>query len=636
MQKGDYNMKRRSIWLAVLVILAIGTYMLYQVLLPTGPITNELANPVIDKSSGDIDESNVDRNPLKDAYFGDLHIHTGMSLDAYIGGIRTTPDEAYHFAKGETLTILDTIKAQIQRPLDFAAVTDHSEFLGELYSIHTRGAPAHRSLAAIFLRRVGLDTLKQQELFLKTTGAGKKNNDPAFRKHLPFFQGFETTAVGWDIHLQAANDHYDPGTFTTLAAYEWSLGGASSHMHRNIFFGNMNVPTYPISSLEVRNEQELWKSLKKMKNEGADVIAVPHNSNLSTGKTFTYEQPDGKPYDEEYAALRNEFEPLVEIHQAKGNGEVSAAFWPNDEFANFENYGLPPDTITNYVRHALKMGLEHKEKLGINPFKFGFIGSTDTHNGTPGNTEEDDRFIGNHALLDTRPGPRTYSEFPGYGTAVYRIFNPGGLTGIWAEANVRGELFKSMRAKETFGTSGTRIKVRLFAGQGFSKSHNSYDDLVADGYKNGVPMGGDISINNGTPEFLVWAVKDPIGNNLDRIQVIKGWYADGKIQEKIYNVAVSDNRKINVDGTVDKTTATVNLKNGKIDKEKGAVNLAVHWEDPDFDPSVEAFYYVRVIENPSLRWSAWDKIRYGSKFPNDLPDIIQERAWTSPVWYSPK
>ena len=561
-------MKRRTIWLTIVAILGIGGYFLYKMLLPTGPLTDELPNPIVDKSSAVTDESNVDRNPLKEAYFGDLHIHTGMSLDAYIGGIRTTPDQAYQFAKGETLTILDTIKVKIQRPLDFAAVTDHSEFLGELYSIHTRGAPAHRSLAAIFLRRIGLDTLKQQELFLKTTGAGNKSDDPGFRTHLPFFQGFETTTVGWDIHLQAANDHYEPGKFTTLAAYEWSLGGASSHMHRNIFFGDMNVPTYPISSLEARNELELWKALEKMKNDGADVMAVPHNSNLSVGKTFTYEQPDGKPYDKEYAALRNEFEPLVEIHQAKGNSEVKAAFWPNDEFADFENYGLPPDTITNYVRHALKMGLEYKENLGVNPYKFGFSGSTDTHNGTPGNTEEDDRYIGNHALLDTRPGRRNYAEFPGYGTAVHRIFNPGGLTGIWAEANVRSQLFKSMRAKETFGTSGTRIKVRLFAGQGFNKTHKSYNNLVADGYKNGVPMGGDISLINGAPEFLVWAVKDPIGNNLDRIQIIKGWYAQGEIQEKIDNVAVSDDREINTDGTVAKTSATVDLNNGKTDKEK--------------------------------------------------------------------
>ena len=193
-----------------------------------------------------------------------------------------------------------------------------------------------------------------------------------------------------------------------------------------------------------------------------------------------------------------------------------------------------------------------------------------------------------------------------------------------------------MRAKETFGTSGTRIKVRLFAGQGFNKSHKSYNNLVADGYKNGVPMGGDISLINGAPEFLVWAVKDPIGNNLDRIQIIKGWYAQGEMQEKIYNVAVSDDREINTDGTVAQTSATVDLNNGKTDKAKGAVELSTIWKDPDFDPSVEAFYYVRVIENPSLRWSTWDKIRYGSKYPEDLPDVIQERAWTSPVWYSPK
>jgi len=629
-------MNRKITWLTIISVLLIGGYMLYRMLMPAGPILDELPNPVVDKSDGLVDESSVPRNPLKEAYFGDLHIHTGMSLDAYIGGIRTTPDQAYRFAKGESLMILDTVKATSTRPLDFAAVTDHSEFLGELYSIHTRGAPAHRSMAAIFLRRVGLDTLKQQELFLRTTGAGNKSNDPGFRTHLPFFQGFKTTTVGWDIHLQAANDHYEPGKFTTLAGYEWSLGGAQSHMHRNIFFGDMNVPTYPVSSLEARNELELWQALEKMKNDGADVMAVPHNSNLSVGKTFTHKQPDGSAYDQDYAALRNEFEPLVEIHQAKGNSEVNAALWPNDEFANFENYGLPPDTVTNYVRHALKMGLEHQNKLGVNPFKYGLIGSTDTHNGTPGNAEEDDRYIGNHALLDSRITSRRTRDFPGYNIPVSRVFNPGGLTGVWAEANIRSEIFGAMRRKETFATSGTRIKVRLFAGQGFKKSNNSYEDLVRDGYENGVPMGGDITLTNGAPEFLVWAVKDPIGANLDRVQIIKGWYVDGEMQEKIYNVAISDDRIINADGSVNKTEATVDISSGELDELKGSVELTTVWKDPEFDANVASFYYVRVIENPTLRWSAWDKIRYDSKFPEDLTDVIQERAWSSPVWYTPK
>jgi len=501
-------MKRKTKWLIALSIIGIAGFFIYKTLFPGGPNIDGLPNPIVDKSENTIDESTIPRNALKEAYFGDLHVHTGMSLDAYIGGIRTTPDQAYEFAKGKTLTILDTVQALAGRPLDFTAVTDHSEFLGELYSIHTKGAPAHRSMAAIFLRSVGLDTLKQQKLFLQVTGAANESDDPGFRTHLPFFQGFETTSVGWDIHVAAANKHYEPGKFTTLAAYEWSLGGAQSHMHRNVFFGDMNVPTYPVSSLEATNEYELWKSLEKMKKDGADVIAVPHNSNLSNGNTFTTTQPDGSAYDLEYAELRNEFEPLVEVHQAKGNSEVSAALWPNDEFANFENYGLPPDTVTNYVRHALKMGLEHKNNLGVNPFKYGLIGSTDTHNGTPGNTEEDDPYIGNHALLDSWVNSRRAREFPGYGIPVSKIFNPGGLTGVWAEANIRSEIFGAMRRKETFATSGTRIKVRLFAGQGFAKNHDSYESLVEDGYDKGVPMGGDIQLNNGAPEFLVWAVKD--------------------------------------------------------------------------------------------------------------------------------
>lgn len=602
-------MRRKSIWLILLAILLIIGWFIYKTLFPSGPILDELPNPIRDMSAGIEDELNIPTDPLKQAYFGDLHIHTGMSLDAYIGGIRTTPDQAYQFAKGETITIMDTSRVAIQRPLDFAAVTDHSEFLGELYSVYTRGAPGHRSMAAIYLRSVGLDTLKQQELFIRTTASNQgRNQDQGFRTHLGFFQGFETTQVGWEIHIDAANKHYEPGKFTTLAAYEWSLGGAASHMHRNIFFGDMNVPTYPISSLEARNEYELWKALDRMKKEGADVIAVPHNSNLSHGRTFTTTQPDGQPYDKEYAELRAAYEPLAEIHQAKGNSEVTAAFWPNDEYADFENYARPPDTVTNYVRHALKMGIAYQNELGVNPYKYGLIGSTDTHNGTSGNAEEDDIFIGNHAFLDLRYQERVRRDFPGYGTRVHRIFNPGGLTGVWAEANTRPEIFGALKRKETFATSGTRLKVRMFAGEGFASSYDSYEELVRDGYDKGVPMGGDITSVN-VPQLLIWAVKDPIGAPLHRIQVIKGWIENGDMQEEIYDVATTD--------------------------DQGAVELRITWTDPNFDPSQEAFYYVRVLEKATPRWSHLDEQRYGVSYPEEIEDMIHERAWSSPVWYSP-
>lgn len=627
-------MSKLAKWVIVILLLAVVGWFIYKTLYPSQNL-NELPNPIKDHSTGLIDESSIPRNPLKEAYFGDLHIHTGMSLDAYTGGIRTTPEEAYRFAKGETIMILDTFEAKIERPLDFAAVTDHSEFLGELYSIHTRGAPAHWSAAALYIRSVGMDTIRQQELFVRTTGAGNPERQPGFRQHLPFFQGYETTRVGWQIHIDAANAHYEPGTFTTMAGYEWSLGGAGQHLHRNVFFGDMNVPTYPVSSLEARNEHELWLSLDKMTKEGANIIAIPHNSNLSGGGTFTTIQPDGQPYDREYAQLRAEYEPLVEIHQAKGNSEVNAAFWPNDEFANFENYARPPDTVTNYVRHSLKMGLEMKDKLGVNPFKYGIIGSTDSHNGTPGNTEENDEFIGNHALLDTPHWRRKHSEFPGYGDRVSKVFNPGGLTGVWAEANIRSEIFGAMKRKETFATSGTRLKVRLFAGQGFQNNHSSYEELIQDGYANGVPMGGDIIIESGAPELLVWAVKDPLSKKLDRIQIIKGWYEDGELIEKIYDVAVSSERTI-ANGKAPKTKASVNAQTGQSADDIGAVSLSAVWKDPSFDPNQEAFYYARVIENPSLRWTGWDKIRYDYNYEADTPNIIQERAWSSPVWYTPK
>ena len=620
----------------LLALLAIAGFIGYKILFPTGPITDSIPNPISDKAtlSKDKDESNVTTNPLKNAYFGDLHVHTCFSFDAYIGGTTATPSDAYRFAKGETVSVLGE-NVKIQRPLDFAAVTDHAEFIGELYSIQTPGAPAYQSAMARYFRSLGWDTVKQRELFLRI---GKRAN-PEERNHFPIFQGFETTKSAWNINLEAAEKHYDPGKFTTFAAYEWTLGVLGRHLHRNVFFRDMKVPDYPISALEADTPEKLWAYLKDITNEGATVMAVPHNSNIGGGGVFPDAYEDGREMDKAYAQTRQNLEPLIEVHQAKGNSEVHAAFWQNDEFADFENYTNGEPIESNYVRYALKKGLEHEEKIGVNPFKFGIIGSTDTHNATAGNTEENDDFIGNHAFLDLEAKRRRGSDWIlDRSQKTYRAVNPGGLVAIWAEANTRGHLYDAMKQKETYATSGGRIQVRFFGGYDFEDAYEEYETMVKDGYEKGVPMGGDLPkppSANASPSFLIWAGKDAESANLDRIQVVKGWYKEGKLQEKIFNVALSDSRTLSEDGSVPDNGATVNMETGEWSKDKGDSELKTIWTDPEFDASVRAFYYLRVLELPTARWTLWDKIRYGSEFPEGTELTVRERAWSSPIWYSP-
>ena len=625
-------MTKKRIALLLLLLLAILAFFAYRTLMPAGPITDPVDNPIRDRAttSADIDESSIPTEAQRNLYWGDMHVHTNMSFDAYIGGAGSSPSDAYRFAKGETINILRE-DVTIKRPLDFAAVTDHSEFLGELYTVHTKGAPGHYSAMAMYFRSIGLDTVKMRKLF--EVNANRLKSEPS---HIPFFQGFETTKKAWDIILDAAEEHYQPGKFTTFAAYEWTLGASKSHIHRNVFFRDMVVPDYPLSALEANNENELWASLEQYTKGGATVLAIPHNSNLSVGGAFMDKT-------KATALTQSKWEPLVEIHQGKGNSEVHPNFWQTDEFAEFETYAYNGKTEKDYVRYALKKGLEYKESFGVNPFKFGIIGSTDTHDGIPGNTEEYGDFIGNHAFLDNNAENRSSRRWilePGTGKQVFDAVNPGGLMAVWSEANTRGHIFDAMQRKETYGTSGGRIQVRFFGGYNFDNQYDSYESLVADGYAKGVAMGGDLpQLNPATdkqasPSFIVWANKDSEGANLDRIQVIKGWYKDGQLEEKIYNVAVSDNRVIQADGSVAAIEAPVNMETGAWDRSKGAVSLQTVWKDPDFDPASSAFYYLRVLEIPTARYTLWDKIRHGVTYPDRAALTTQERAWTSPIWYN--
>lgn len=634
--------KRSTIfWLIAITILAILGFFVYKTLFPGGPDLTPVPNLIRDRatSSKNLDESSVTSNPLKTAYFGDLHVHTSLSFDAYIGGTVATPSDAYTFAKGNTIEIFGQ-KKQLKRPLDFAGVSDHAEFIGEFYSAQMKGAPGYYSMMAQVFRGAADDEEKSLKLFQQI----RNRKSGGERKHMGFFQGFETTKSAWDMILAAAEEHYQPGKFTTLAGYEWSALKGDGHLHRNVFFRDMIVPDYPISALEARTAEGLWASLTKYEDGGATVLAIPHNTNLSKGFAFPDVKNDGNPLDANYLNTRKKYEPLIEIHQAKGSSEVHANFWKNDEFANFENNTYNPPAENNYVRYALKKGLEYKSKQGINPYKFGLIGSTDTHNATPGATEETEPNQ-NHTRVDLTVDSRRNREWVlsggplDKGKMVYEAINPGGLVGVWATKNTRGEIWDALKRKETFATSGGRIQVRFFAGYDFEDQYDTYEKLVSAGYEKGVPMGSDLPTlptDKTAPTFLIWATKDSESANLDRLQVIKGSYKNGELTEQIYNVALSDNRTIKADGIVPELGATVDLKTGDWDHSKGATSLQTTWMDPDFDSAAEVFYYVRVLELPTARYILWDEIKEGGKYPAEADRTVRERAWSSPIWYSPK
>ena len=619
-------MKKLKILFVVILIIAVIAWFVYKMLYPSINL-EAIENNISDRATKNWTEleSAVLKNEQRNVYFGDMHIHTGYSFDAFIGGIIAHPEDAYKYAKGNTIDILGQ-SSKLERPLDFAAVTDHSEYFGELYSIQNQGAPAYNAMLPRYFRSLEGDTIKQRQLFLTLLRRVGRTN----KSHLDFFQGYKTTMKTWDVEIAAAEENYNPGKFTTFAAYEWTSGVGVAHNHRNVFFKDMIVPDYPVSAIEAPSVTQLWKSLEVFRNGGATVMAIPHNPNLSEGFAFEDSYPDGRPIDLEYARLSNLNEPLAEIHQAKGNSEVHASLWQNDEYADFENYSQGEPKKNNYIRHMLKKGLEYEDKLGTNPYQFGLIGSTDTHNATPGNTEEDDAFIGNHAGVDLAAQERaTRAWILDTTMSVYETVNPGGLMAVWSQANTRPEIYEAMQRKETYATSGTRIQVRFFAGYDMNEEASTYNELVADGYNNGVHMGSTLKSKaaTGSPTFSYWATKDPEGANLKKIQVIKGYYENDEIKEEIYDLSTSQN--VVPEGN------EVNLTTGEWNTENGSAALQGYWQDPNFDPATRAFYYLRVLEVKTPRWNLWDEIKYDVKYPDSTPKTIHERAWSSPIWVTP-
>lgn len=466
-------------------------------------------------------EAAVAENPLKNAYFGETHVHTSFSLDAYIGGARLTPFDAYRYAQGEDVSLNNVIR-NIGRPLDFAAVSDHAEFLGEMLSAQVPTAPGHYQDALVELR--GLTQIEdQKEWFVKFVIANMRSENP---EHPPFYAGPETTQTAWkDIVIAAAEENYQPGIFTTLIAFEWTSAPNAGNMHRNVIFRDSVVPELPLSALDTQDEEELWAWMAMQEAAGSTLLAIPHNSNGSKGQMFEPVDNQGNPLTREYAENRAKWEPLIEMMQIKGNSEVVASLWPADEFANFENaeslatYSERTFQPQNFVRWAVTKGLDYQSKLGANPYKLGFIGGTDNHNGVTSDVDEA-TYNGSHGPADGTVTERREGEIDGWVKGPEA--NPGSIAGVWAPKNTRGAIFDAMQARETFVTSGPRIKPRFFSGQAL----NATDDpvrMVMDGYANGVPMGGTLTALEGPPSFTVHAMKDPEGANLDRIQIIKGW-----------------------------------------------------------------------------------------------------------------
>ena len=577
----------------------------------------------------------------RQAYYGDLHLHTSYSFDAYVlFGAKVDPDAAYRFARGESVDFLGGT-AKRNEPLDFLAVTDHSENIGVFNSLDDPNSEFSKSEVGKAFKANPVKTFFDS-ILSGTFASGKLLAGVNNAKEL--------SQSAWQREIEAANRNYRPGTFTTFIAYEWSSMPDGQNLHRNVIFRGDKAPN-PFSSVDSPKPEDLWNWLDKIRKDGYEALAIPHNSNASNGLMFDWNDSNGRPIDQAYAEQRASDEPLVEIAQNKGASETHPILSPNDEFSNFEFYDhllisqKKSKPEGSYVRDALGRGLEISQgTAGVNPYKYGIIGASDFHNGLSTSSEE--AFVGTFGGIDpTRPLPSTNDFFKNYGEArkivaanLYET-SSGNLTGVWAERNTREAIYDAFRRKETFATSGTRLKVRFFGGWDFPSAITKEAQWVNRAYAKGVPMGGDLPVKPSSvaaPRFIAWGVKDPNGANLDRLQVIKIWLQDGKHVERIYELALSNGRKVDPrSGKAPAVGSTVDLKTAAYHNSIGATQLSAVWRDPHFDPSVAAAYYLRVLEIPTPRWSTIVSVKRGEPLPADVPATIQERAWSSPIWYVP-
>ncbi|MCB1922473.1 MAG: DUF3604 domain-containing protein [Gammaproteobacteria bacterium] len=590
-------------------------------------------------------------------YFGETHIHSALSTDAGGGGTKLMPRDLYRFARGEQVMSNTGQPVQLARPLDFMCVTEHTDGMGAITDIingvpsimaDEQGRQYHEAFNA------GGDKAKAASLdIIKQFGQG------TLSKALIYQPGNPAYTRTWQDLVQAAEEYNEPHRFTAMIAYEWTAMVKGNNLHRNVIFRDgpertlQVVPFTMTPPMGSPNPRELWKWLQNYEDKtGGDVIAIPHNGNLSNGMIFPMQDDfaDGAAFDEAYAETRQKWERLYEIGQTKGDTETHPKLSPDDEFADYESWDWANLDMTDvktddmlpgeYARSGLKRGLELEHRLGVNPFKVGFVGGSDIHTALV--TNDDDNFFGAFAWMEPKPERAMMlakeNKDLGVGYKGWQYASPG-PTAVWATSNTRAAIFDAMERREVYATTGPRIRVRFFAGYDFDQDDVRQRDIATAGYRKGVPMGADLQAAPAgkVPGFLVAALRDPMGANLDRIQIVKGWIdATGATHEKVYDVAWSGSRSPGADGKLPPVGDTVDLSVPTWTNTIGAAELSAMWADPDFDPAQKAFYYARVLEIPTPRWTAYDRARYKLELPAEVTLKTQERAYTSPIWYQAK
>ncbi len=582
--------------------------------------------------------------------WGDTHLHTKLSADAGSSGTKVGPEEAYRFAMGEEIKSNTGQVAKLSKPLDWLSITDHSDGMGVITGI-IEGDPELMKDPVIKKWHDGIvsgDPAKATAASMDIINRQATKTLPAAAMDPKFMQ------TVWESSNAIAEKYNKPGQFTTLIGYEWTSNyQGGNNLHRNVIYRGdateANQVT-PETTFKSDDPEDLWKWMDAYeKKTGGKLLAIPHNGNMSNGLMFAETTLSGKPLTKEYATERQKWEVLYEVTQIKGTGESHPSLTPTDEFANFELWDRgnlvqqpkkPGDFKAEYLREGLKTGLKLEQQLGVNPFKYGVVGATDAHTGIAG--IEENNFFGKFKASE--PNEHRWDEnaidFPGGKVKGWEL-GASGLGAVWATSNTREAIWDAMKRRETYGTTGPRMTVRFFGGYDYSAADMGSTNWAEVAYTKGVPMGGDLAAAPAgkAPSFLVMAVKDPIGGNLDRVQVIKGWVdAKGNTQEKIYEVVWgdADKRKLNAKGKLPAVGNTVNLENATYENSIGDPELSTVWTDPDFNAALPAYYYVRVLEIPTPRWTLFDAVNYKLKMGKEVPMTLQERAYTSPIWYTPK
>ena len=599
-----------------------------------------------------VERTAVDSNFAEGVYWGDTHLHTSYSTDAGMMGNTLGPKEAYRFARGEEVVASHGMRVRLIRPLDFLVVADHAENLGLAPYIDESNPELLKSgwgRAVHDLVKAG----NSREAFQKWIGeAVTPGTDPIDNPRM--------MRSVWDREIEFAEQYNEPGRFTALIGFEWTsiaTNETPGNLHRVVIFKDGRdraSQVVPFSAFDSVDPEDLWDYMKRYEEAtGGSMLAIAHNGNVSNGQMFSVERLNGEPIDRSYAETRARFEPLYEVTQIKGDGEAHPMLSPNDEFADYGTWdksdivGLNPKEdwmlTYEYARSALQVGMQLEGKLGVNPYKFGMIGSTDAHTSLA--TTREENFFGKASHLEPEANRwehtiiASLSGNPELSSYSYESIGAG-LAAVWARENTREGIFNGMQKKETYATTGTRIIVRFFGGWDYSESEVFRPDAVAIGYRKGAPMGGDLPAQprgKQAPVFMVGALKDTWSGNLDRIQIVKGWIDDaGDRQERVYDVAVSDGRTIGADGRCRTPVGnTVDVADASYLNTIGDAELRAVWTDPDFDPDHRAFYYARVLEIPTPTWQAYDSKRFGVTMPDTVPMFSQERAYTSPIWYTP-